>query len=738
MTQQNRVREFRRSALALAVCAAVAGVQAQEKKEEEAKSPIERQATIEMGAAGVTGDSADRAFWGQYNGMRNQDAYGILNFDYSRRDASTGAWLDVIGTNLGLQTRDIGVFWSRQGDWKLDATYGELRSVNPYTVNTAVLGTGTTTPTAQYLSGGPGSGGDTDLATKRKGLLLGGSKWLGSELQLEGSVSSEKKTGNLQFGIGNQCPSSASSGCSFTPGLTSGAGVLYFPQPVDSNHTQVEARLNYAGPALQLSGGYYGSFFSNNNGALNPGVPSTLNNAIGQPLPAGPGVVAYLSQPVASAPENHFNYLDLTGAYTFSPAVRTNFKLAYSQGRQNQDFAGAGLTGAPAGIGSLDGEVATTLAQLRLIANPIANLSLNLEYRYQNNEDNTPVVAYNQIGTVSFTNQTVSREVNAAKLEATYRFPWAIRGLAGLGWTSVDRGAFTPTASYTGVSALREQTDETSWWFEVRRSMTQTISGSLRYTGASRSGSDWLAPASGGVGLVTVTDPASQLGANAIYMPTMADRDRSTVRLLLNWMATDALSVQFAIDYGRDSYNAPTQYALQDSKFDLYTLDVSYALSDAWNLNGYVSTGSQKLNQARPGGYILAFDDSALSAGIGVNGKVGEKWRLGGTLSYVSNEDKYVQSVGPATTAGNAALLAATGGLPEVVFRRLDLRLYGTYAFSERSSIRADAAYQRLTYQDWGWAYGGTPFLYSDNTTVYLQPSQNVGYIGVSYIYSWK
>ncbi|MBS1133138.1 MAG: hypothetical protein H6R02_279, partial [Burkholderiaceae bacterium] len=83
MTQQVTVREFSRSALALAVCAAFAGAQAQEKKEE-AKSPIETVASMEAGVAGVSGDSKDRAFWGQYNGMRYQDAYGILNFDYSR------------------------------------------------------------------------------------------------------------------------------------------------------------------------------------------------------------------------------------------------------------------------------------------------------------------------------------------------------------------------------------------------------------------------------------------------------------------------------------------------------------------------------------------------------------------------------------------------------------------------------------------------------------------------------
>jgi MtrB/PioB family decaheme-associated outer membrane protein len=737
MTQPSRIREFSRSALALAVCAAFAGADAQEKKEEE-KSPVETQASVEVGVAGVSGDQKDRAFFGQYNGLRNQDVFGIANFDYSRRDSSTGTWLDIIGSNLGLQTREVGVLWSRQGDWKLRGTYGELWRVDPYTVNTGVVGAGTVTPSANYLTGGAGSGGDYEPSTKRKAFELGGSKWFGSQYQLEGNVTSEKKNGTQLWGIGNICPATATSGCSFTPGVTSGFGVLYYPQPIDYDHTQVDARLNYAGSALQLSGGYYGSFFSNNNGALTPGVPSILNNAVGQPLPAGPGVQTYLGQPVAAAPENQHNSFDLTGSYALSPIIRTNFKLAYSKTRQDQDFAGAGLTGAPAGVGSLDAEVTGTLAQVRVVANPIAKLSLMGEYRYSNQEDETPIIPSGQIGTTTFTNQRVSREVNNAKLEATYRFPWALHGTAGVGWTSIERGSYTTSASYTGISALREDTDETSWWLQVRRSVTETLSGMFRYTGSSRDGSNWLAPAAGGVGLVSVGDPAMELGPNAIYMPTLADRDRSKFRFMLNWMATDALSVQFAVDYGRDEYDAPTQYALQESKFDLYTLDVNYALSDAWNMNGYLSTGKQKINQARPQGYILAFDDKSFNAGIGVNGKASEKLMIGGLLSYISNEDKYAQTLGADAAPGSAQLLAVTGGLPDILYRRTELRLFGSYAFRERSTIRVDAAYQRLTYDDWGFAYGGTPFLYSDNTTVYLQPDQNVGYLGISYIYSLK
>jgi len=109
MTQQQRVREFSRTALALAVLAAFTSVQAQDKKEEEKKNPVETEITLEGGAAYVSGDAADRAFWGQYNGMRNKDVYGIANFDYSRRDTSTGTWLDVYGSNSAADARTWGV-----------------------------------------------------------------------------------------------------------------------------------------------------------------------------------------------------------------------------------------------------------------------------------------------------------------------------------------------------------------------------------------------------------------------------------------------------------------------------------------------------------------------------------------------------------------------------------------------------------------------------------------------------
>jgi hypothetical protein len=46
--------------------------------------------------------------------------------------------------------------------------------------------------------------------------------------------------------------------------------------------------------------------------------------------------------------------------------------------------------------------------------------------------------------------------------------------------------------------------------------------------------------------------------------------------------------------------------------------------------------------------------------------------------------------------------------------------------------------HQRTELDDWGWGYNGIPFTYSDNGSVTQHASQNVTYLGVTYIYLMK
>ncbi|MCA1481599.1 MtrB/PioB family outer membrane beta-barrel protein, partial [Bradyrhizobium sp. NBAIM08] len=135
------------------------------------------------------------------------------------------------------------------------------------------------------------------------------------------------KEGSHLWGIGFTCPSAVAPGCAPGNGAQTGTGLLMLPEPVDARHSQVEARLSFARDKLNLSAGYYGSFYRNENGSLNPLVPGTLLNPLGSSLPLVPGLQPILSQPVALPPDNQAHQLDVTGSYSFTPTTLLNFKL---------------------------------------------------------------------------------------------------------------------------------------------------------------------------------------------------------------------------------------------------------------------------------------------------------------------------------------------------------------------------------------------------------------------------
>ena len=733
MTTIVRQTGFRQTVLAMAVLAAFAPAHA------ESESVAE--STVSAGAALVTGDGADRSIFGQYNGLRWQDGYGLLDFDYYRRNDDTGTVTRFIGTNLGLQTRELSFLWKRQGDWRLTADYGSLVRYDPYTVNTGMVGAGSTTPQVVHLAGGPGTGGELNPGTKRESLGVAVSKWFGPAMQLDASIKTENKDGSRIFGRGMNCPSALAPGCGFTTGIATGWAALYLSEPIDSNHTQLEARLSYATGKLRLNGGYYGSFYNNQVGTLTPGVPGALNGPLGNLLPLSAGLQPLLSQAIALPPENEAHHFDFGGIYAFTPTTRANFKLAYTHASQRQDYAGSGLSGGPGGINNLSGEMDRVMALAGITSRPMKNLSLTANMRYEDTNDDTPLAAYNVVGAApdtvySYTNRNYGATRLRGKAQASYQFSSDYRGTLGVDYDSIDRTPFTRTSWVRGVSALRQQNEELSYRAELRRRMSENFSGTIAYVYSDRDGSNWLQP-NAGPGVTEITDAAA-FGPNAIFMPSLADRKREKIRLLANWEPMEGLALQFGIDNGKDTFKTPTDYGLRSSKMYLYTVDADYALTDSWNLNGFFSIGSQKLNQSRPEGYIMAFDNSNTSVGLGLTGKPMSALQVGARVSYFEDKNEYAQSLDANARANSVGLLNATGGLPDIVFRTTEFRLFGAYQLSKTSTIRVDAIYFRAKFNDWGYGYAGVPFAFGDNTTVSMEEDQSTTFIGARYIYRWQ
>ncbi|HXZ49834.1 MAG TPA: MtrB/PioB family decaheme-associated outer membrane protein [Usitatibacter sp.] len=709
---------------------------------------------VSIGGAGVSGDSKDRSLFGQYNGLRKDDAYLMLDFGYVKRDPATGTWTIVEGRDLGLTTREVRGQYGPQGNWKIFGEYSELTRYYPRTVNTSMQGAGTPDPVMTLLPV-PGTGSDLDLKTERKKITLGGEKRFSDGILFQATFTSEDKDGARLWGRGFTCPSSAAP----TPvctALASGANqwaLLMVPEPISSTTRQIEAKLNFTGEKYAVIAGYYGSFYDNDYGTVTPTVNGNLNNGLGVPMGTGGGVPLtdglrnILQLPMALPPDNQAHQFSLDGNYAFTSTTRANFRYAYTHATQNESFGSMGLSGAPPGRSDLGGVLDTNLAQAAITSHPMPKLSLMADVRYQDRKDKTPIDLYNIEGTTTWTNGHIDNTRTTGKAEASYELAEGWRGILGLDFEKIDRGEFVPTDQVAGLSALRQNTYERGYRVELQRTMSDTFTGRVSYVRSDRDGSSWLKPLSGSSTGVIPADPdCTSSGSNAcIYSATgifpyiFMDRKRDKVRAMGDWEPMENLSVQLSVDYGKDEYSAPTTKGLDHTKLQLYGIDVAYRVSETIQLKAYYSYSEQSLKVAHSTGYIADLKDKNDTAGFGIVGQANPRLKWGGDVMFINDRNIYQTGLDAGASASNVAYFnSGLPFIPDALYRDLRFKLYGTYSVQKNGDIRFEIVHDRAKLDEWTWGYNGVPFLYSDNTTVNLQPEQNVTFVSLVYQYRWK
>src|SRR5450759_297115 len=394
-----------------------------------------------------------------------------------------------------------------------------------------MVNAGTTTPIVVALSK-PGTGSDLDFKLERKAVSGGVEKWLSPSLKFEATFKNEDKDGIRMWGRGYDCASYVC-GTSTTTAMNQANflknAILMIPEPINSTIKQFEAKLNFHDEKLNLTAGYYGSFYNNNNGSISPVVPNSLYGgngtlvgalypAVGSNIIAGGGTSLQnaLQLPMALPPDNQSHQFSLVGNYAFTPSTRATFKYAYTYATQNEDFGSMGLGGSAPGTDNLGGRVDTVAAQLGLTSKPVRDLSLLANVSYARKEDKPPNALYNvaaqavnpattpasytnvnQIGVLGtiWNNNHVSNTNLASKLEASYRLPDNYRATLGVDYKLVER--LVPESrveeSLGGLGPLREKNTDTGYRFEIRRSMSETLNGSVGFSSSKRTGSDWTA-----------------------------------------------------------------------------------------------------------------------------------------------------------------------------------------------------------------------------------------------------
>ena len=647
-------------------------------------------------SAGIGWVSDDSPRFGQFTGTQERGVYGLLDIDIAQRNDQTGTWLLLNGRNLGLDSRELRFEQRRQGDWGYFLEYSRIPRIEPYIATTAVTGIGTPNLNVPAVST---AGIPVELKTQRDIFGFGADKALGGNMDVQMRYQQQEKNGERIFGRGTTTPA-----------------FEFIPEPINSTTRMLETVVGYSDKKLQLSGGYYLTLYENNNSRLDiTGGNTTGGNSLSTFTPIG------------LPPDNRAHQLYVSGGYNFTETARSTFKAAYTHATQNDNFI---LPSPATGRNDLGGEVDTTLVQAGFTARPLPKLSVLANLRHENRDDKTPVMDYFTVTSgTTYTGENEPRSIrtNAGKLELGYALPLALRVTGGVDYETKKRNY-----SAVHVVSARNETDELSYRLGLRRSISDTLTGSLGVIRSQRDGSEY----------VTTVLTTGATGSNLIAPIHYADRERDKVQMSLNWMPFEPLSVQLVADMARDDYTARTAADLGPRKgtAENYALDATYVFSESWQLTAWASRNKNQLDQATCESttavtcanaptdpfWHVSLRNLGNSGGVGLRTKPVAKLELGVDLQHSVYDDEYKQI---ATTPG----ATASTFIPDIETRITLIKLIAKYALTQNAGLRFDYAFQRLTSDDWTWS----TWTYTDGTRLSQEPLQKLHFFGVSGYYRW-
>lgn len=634
--------------------------------------------TVDLGIGYVSEDSFK---FGEYTGLYEKGAFFIGDAALSSRGENAN-YLNVDASNLGLDSRSLGIEGGKQGTYKLILKYDELPHYISDSASTPFLGSGTDTLT---LPGtwvpASNTAGMTDLAnslkpidleTKRKRLGLGASLVSVRDWEFAVNATHETKEGTQRI-----------------------AGTFFFNaaqlvQPVDYVTDQVNVSASYLGSKWQARLAYYGSMFSNNNASL------TWDN----PYTSTPG--ADDRGQLALAPDNEFHQILASAGYSFSDKTRASADIALGRMTQNQAFLASTLNTSlvvPAlPQSSLDGSVDTLNADIKLVSALTEKWRLNAAFIYDDRNNKTPQAAYSwvttdQIVNPARTNLPYSFTKSTGKLSADYRATARTRASIGYDYETMER-------TYQEVA----KTTENTIWGKANTRAMDNLDVMFKLAYADRSNSGYVV-------VPEISPPENPL----LRKYNMASRTRDSAGLRADLNAWQTVNFGFGVDYAKDDYSE-SQIGLTKSSDVTYSADASALLAKNTSLHLYLNRENIKSNQTGSQTFSTPDwtgenNDTVDTAGIGVKHTVTKnKFDVGAdyTMSHSRGEvTAYTGAPDPA--------------FPDLVSKLGSIKLYANYRIKDNILLNGSYWYESYKSEDWH-LYGVTPDTISNVLALGEQP----------------
>jgi MtrB/PioB family decaheme-associated outer membrane protein len=640
------------------------------------------EAEVKGGLGYVTNDSYK---FGDYTGLNEKGAYILADANVSGRNEK-GAYYDLNATNLGLDSRFIGVEGGWQGRAQFDISYDQLPKLNSDTARTPFTG-----DSVQRLPSGwddaPNTSGmtalssslrDVNLSTERRRTNIGARFFQTAALSYDLSYQHETKKGKRSAGLGFADFRSA---------------ILAIPVDYESNIASVG--VNYNAQRWQASVSYQLSMFKNNNESIR------WQNAFSEPANTPEGQAA-------SEPENKMQMLAVNGSYKITDSILLAAVLSYGEMRQDQQYLpitiNSNITSPLLPRTSLDGKINTLDANLNLHAGISEKLNLQFQYNQHEQDNTTPRASYvyiiadtppaNLNDLPSRENLPYSFRQQELEGEVQYRLNKLHKLSGGADYEIYDR-------TYQEV----DKTKEYRLW-GLYNALINKWDLKLRLDYADRKGDDYK-PLEG-----TTQDPLMR-------KYNMADRVRNKAGLSLRYSPLHSLDLGFNAGLSKDDYKN-SSVGLQESNETSLSLDLRYIIAEPLTLSAL---------------YALTNIDST-QAGVGWQAKnddrmdvfdLGLLYKLMANKLDIGFDYTYAKSGGKITVANS--------DFPELTIERHTFKIYGDYNLSKRSYLNVGYLFEKYDEENWAIDDLAVDSIGSVLTLGEQSPSYDIGYLTVSYRY---
>jgi MtrB/PioB family decaheme-associated outer membrane protein len=764
---------------ALAVIAMAGAGAARADEEGDVAALVKPTNTVEVGV-GVNSDKS--AKFGEYNGLHRKGPDLIGNLSVRGGDAwgqGTGTrWWNIYGTDLGTDSRYLKGEYGDQGRWNFGVEYDSLSHRFTDTYQTPLSGTnggnafimprgfgvvsnqtGANPSGTQALTPTQKSFFHTqDVHSDRNTTTLSGGYDFNERWNARVSWGHVQQSGAKLMSSGTD-PNVLPSGATFAGYKPGAESIQLIMNPTSYTTDNVTAELNWVGERAFMTTTATYSHFVDNTSTVSFSNPFTSANVPNGTLLGGGNTDFPINQ-LSTMPGNTLMQLGANGGYNFSRATRLVGGLSVASTKQDDPYVNQNQM-QPGGLpqNSLNGNVRTTHADLRLTDRSIKQLTLGGAYKYDERDNRTGSATYSflDIGGAKETSVNTPMSYRHQQFEVTgdYAFATAQNLHVALGrdemhrWCRNDlannaRGSLSATnAGYYTTASCAQVPDSSENKLSATYRMQATEDVRFRLTGNYGDRSSTVNPS-----FYNPMQANNQGFENFGYLAFFqASRRETGGKATVDWQANKALDLSLTGSIASDDYK-DSALGVQTGKSNSLSLDANYAFSPATTATAYTTWQHRSRDLLTANGrnavaplattWTNSLSDDTTSVGVSVKDHsfVHGKLELRGDLAYSLGVTGQSTSLNYASASCNTPSTTGfvCGALPDIRSKMVQLNFSGTYQIDKNSAFLMGLLFQKLNADDYLYNFyqmgftGQTTMPTNQQTPSYTQYRVMVGY----------